>query len=237
MALDAVGSTNDEAFRLAREGAAEITMVTARSQTGGRGRRGRTWASPPGNLYSSFLLRPDRPAAGLAELSFVAAVAAAEACSGLLPASAGVELKWPNDLLIDGAKLSGILVETEQGPDGRPVVALGIGINVAHAPEGTPYPATALSHHAAVVLEDVASALGAAVARWYGLWLDQGFAPVRAAWSAAAIRPGRPLSVRIGQETIAGGFAGIDESGALLLDLPAGTRRRVLAGDVIFQTG
>ena len=235
VALDAVGSTNDEAFRLGREGAPEITLVTARCQESGRGRRGRTWSSPEGNLYASFLLRPPLPLARLPELSFVAAVAAGEACGSLLPAGRRIELKWPNDVLIEGAKLAGILTETEAAPGGGHLVAVGIGINVASAPPHAAYPVTGLSDHATVTVGMVRDRLSDRLAHWYAIWLAEGFRPVHAAWSLAALPRGRALAVRIGQETIEGGFAGIDEAGALLLDLPAGDRRRILAGDVMLQ--
>lgn len=235
VALDEVGSTNDEALRLGREGAPDLTLVTARSQNAGRGRRGRQWSSPVGNLYCSFLLRPACPAGRLAELGFVASVAAAEACNGLLPPPLGVELKWPNDLLLGGAKLSGILLETIEEVPGERLVAVGIGINVAAAPKDTPYPATCLTDHGPIAVADVARMLALRFAERYRQWRDDGFAPVRRAWTALATGRGRPVTVRIGTELLQGAFAGIDEAGALLLELPSGARRRILAGDVMFQ--
>lgn len=227
--LERVGSTNDEVLDRARAGAAELTLVVAAEQTGGRGRRGRTWHSPRGNLYASLLLRPVCPAQRLSEIGFIGAVAAAEACNLLLGGRGRVELKWPNDLLRDGAKVAGVLVEAEGDTDDRRV-ALGIGINIASAPAGLPYPATVLDGLAVVDLRD---ALAERLAFWYRRWRDEGFAPVRAAWVANAAPPGRSIAVRIEGEVVQGRFGGIDETGALILDLPAG-RRRVLAGDVLF---
>ncbi len=135
--LDSVGSTSDEALRLAREGAPHGTVVTAREQTAGRGRVGRAWASPPGNLYLSVLLRLDLPVARIAELSFVAALAVAETVDAFVAGRAS--LKWPNDVLIDGAKVAGILIEQADG-----VAVIGIGVNVAHCPSGLAYPVTSL---------------------------------------------------------------------------------------------
>ncbi|MCC7274868.1 MAG: biotin--[acetyl-CoA-carboxylase] ligase, partial [Alphaproteobacteria bacterium] len=221
--------------RRGREGAPDLTLVVAGEQTGGRGRRGRPWRSPPGNLYASLLLRPGCPAQRLPEIGFVAAVAAAEACDALL-APARVELKWPNDLLVGGAKVGGILLETEGAADAERVVALGIGINIACAPEGMPYPAACLSGitGAPVPLAGVRDGLARRFVAWYARWRDEGFAPVRAAWIAHAPAIGRPLAVRVEKAVLEGAFAGIDEAGALILDLPAGDRRRVLAGDVLF---
>ncbi len=235
VALDAVGSTNDEAFRLGREGAPDLSLVTARSQHAGRGRRGRNWSSPAGNLYASFLLRPECPVGRLSELGFVASVAAAEACNGLLPPARRVELKWPNDLLLGGGKLAGILLETIEEAPGQRLVAVGIGINIAAAPGDTPYPTTCLAAHAPVEVAAVRDALADRFADRYGEWRRAGFAPARAAWRSMAMDQGRPLTVRIETELVEGAFGGIDDAGALLLHLPSGGTRRVLAGDVMFQ--
>jgi len=132
VALQSVGSTNDEATRLAETGAAEGTVVWSREQTGGRGRRGRHWASPIGNLYSSTILRPACSAPRAAELGFVAALAVAD----MVPAGRDVRVKWPNDVLVDGGKIAGILPESAIGAGGEVEhVVLGIGVNVAFAPQ------------------------------------------------------------------------------------------------------
>lgn len=235
VALDAVGSTNDEAFRLAREDAGDITLVTAVSQGAGRGRLGRTWTSPPGNFYGSFLVTPAEPGARLSDLAFVAAVAAAETCRALVPAERRIEIKWPNDVLVDGAKVCGILTETEAATGGRRHVVAGIGINVTSGPADAPYPVAALGAHGPATVDAVRALLADRFACWYGIWTADGFAPVRAAWSAIAIRAGRPIQVRLGPETLEGGFGGIDADGALLLDQTGG-RRRVVAGDVMLRT-
>lgn len=235
VALEAVGSTNDEAFRLARAGASGITLVTAVSQGSGRGRMGRAWASPPGNFYGSFLVTPARPGARLSDIAFVAALAAAETCRAVLPADRRIEIKWPNDILVEGAKVCGILTETEAAPDGLRHVVSGIGINVATEPAAAPYAVTALARHAAVTVAAVRELLSQRFACWYGIWLADGFAPVRAAWTAVAIGAGRPIQVRLGTEVLEGGFGGIDIDGALLLDAAAG-RRRIVAGDVMLRT-
>ena len=229
-----LGSTNDEARRLAADGAQAGTVVVAAEQTAGRGRQGRAWTSPPGNLHATVLLRPGVPARRLGELALLAGVAVAEAVAGLLPArTAGppVALKWPNDVLVSGAKIAGILIEQE-----GEAALLGIGINVAHRPGGTPYPATALALAGAtaeveVVLDRLLAALGAGLS----LWQAQGFAAIRAGWLTWAHPPGTLLRVRLGGATegatITGRFAGLDPGGALLLDTEAG-QRRIVAGEV-----
>ena len=223
-----LGSTNDEARRLAREGAAEGTVVTALEQTAGRGRHGRGWASPPGNLYLSLLLRPGLPPGRLGELAFLAGLAVAETAAALLPAGRAVTLKWPNDVLVDGAKTAGILIEQE----GEAAI-LGIGLNLAHCPADTPYPATALA--AAGAEADVAAArarllerLAAALSCWRG----EGFAAIRAAWLARAHPLGAALSVRLPEGVIAGRFAGLDPAGALLIETANGPRR-ITSGEVL----
>ncbi len=223
-----LGSTNDEARRLAREGAAEGTVVTALEQTAGRGRHGRGWASPPGNLYLSLLLRPNLPPGRLGELAFLAGLAVAETVAALLPAGRAVTLKWPNDVLVDGAKTAGILIEQE-----AEAAVIGIGLNLAHCPADTPYPATTLA--AAGAETGVAAAraclldrLAAALVRWRG----EGFAPIRSAWLARAHPLGAALSVRLPEGAITGRFAGLDPGGALLIETVDGPRR-ITSGEVL----
>lgn len=235
VALETVASTNDEAFRLAREGASGITLVTAVSQGAGRGRLGRAWASPPGNYYGSFLVTPSQADARLSDIAFVAALAAAETCRAVLPADRRIEIKWPNDILVEGAKVCGILTETEAAAGRLRHVVSGIGINVASHPADAPYAVTALSRHTSVEVDAVREHLSQRFARWYGIWLADGFAPVRAAWTTVAIGAGWPIQVRLGTEVLEGGFGGIDIDGALLLDAAAG-RRRIVAGDVMLRT-
>lgn len=233
VALGSVGSTNDEAHALARQGAADRTAVTAVEQLGGRGRRGRAWASPPGNLYLSAILRPACPAGQAAQLSFVAALAVRDMVRRFLPESVPVALKWPNDVLVDGRKISGILLET--GPvSGGDVeyVILGMGINLAHFPEEAERPAISL---AALGTDPgvgpAGDALLQALAHWDSLWRSRGFAPIREAWLRDAIGLGASIQVRLPGSTLEGVFADLDRDGALLLQQPGG-RRQITAGDV-----
>jgi BirA family transcriptional regulator, biotin operon repressor / biotin---[acetyl-CoA-carboxylase] ligase len=213
-------------------------MVWGLEQTAGRGRRGRGWHSPPGNLYVSIVLRPGKPAAQAALIGFVAAVALADALADLGVAGDHLQLKWPNDVLVDRAKVAGILIEASaafgQAPDW---LVLGMGVNIAHAPEGTPYPAATLRAVglATLTVEALLEALAGRLARWYGRWQAEGFMPVRAAWLKRAVGLGEPIEVRLERQTLQGRFAALEEDGALTLELPEGERRRVTVGDVFFR--
>jgi BirA family biotin operon repressor/biotin-[acetyl-CoA-carboxylase] ligase len=236
-AHETIGSTMEECRRLAGEGAAEGSLVWAGEQTAGRGRRGRSWASPPGNLYLSLLLRPGMPPGEGAKLGFVASLAMGGALAALLPqGEARVRLKWPNDLLIEGSKAAGILLEGLSGPDGRLAgVILGIGVNVASFPTDTPYRATSLS--AAGGRADPVLLLRGFAERFpgcYDSFRRKGFGPIRAAWMERAAGIGQPIEVRLEQETVAGRFSTLDEEGRLWLDLADGSRRSFSAGDVFF---
>ncbi len=227
--FDAVASTNDEAKRLAAEGAPEGTWVVATEQTGGRGRRGRAWSSPPGNLYSSLIVRPEGPIAAMTALSFVAAVAVGEALL-TLDSALPLAYKWPNDVLVGGRKVCGILLESGGSP---PWVVIGIGLNVAHHPDDTERPATSLvAAGLNASLAAVRDSLGRALENTYLRWRDQGFDPVRQAWLARAIGLGRPIVVRLPDRELQGVFAALADDGALLLDQSDGQRRRIDAGDV-----
>jgi len=227
VALDSVGSTNDEAARLADAGAPEGTVVWSREQTGGRGRRGRHWASPVGNLYTSTILRPDCAAGRAAELGFVAALAVAD----IVPAGRPLRVKWPNDVLVDGGKVAGILLESAIGQTGQVQhVVAGIGVNVGFAPQlpEMRYPGAALGGSVETALEKLAAALSARLAEWR----REGFATVRAAWLAKAGPIGAEVDVKLGEELVRGRFAGLDREGALLLDTAAGPRK-IVSGELL----
>ncbi|HEX8191814.1 MAG TPA: biotin--[acetyl-CoA-carboxylase] ligase [Allosphingosinicella sp.] len=220
--VDETGSTNDDLAALARAGAAEGLWLRADRQTGGRGRQGRAWSSPPGNLYASTLvrLRPGDPPAPT--LALVAAVALHEAASHYAP---GILIKWPNDLLAGGAKLSGILLERADDS-----VVIGFGVNLAHHPTDIERTATSIAALAGAAPEPSAflETLADALARWLGRWRSDGVAALRRAWLAAAHPPGTALTAA-GEQGL---FDGLDETGALRLRLADGTVRVVHAGDV-----
>jgi BirA family transcriptional regulator, biotin operon repressor / biotin---[acetyl-CoA-carboxylase] ligase len=234
-----LGSTNDEARRLAQAGAAAGAVVWAAEQTAGRGRRGRAWASPPGNLYLSLLLRPAGSPARAAQLGFVAAVALGEALDRLAGPDLALRFKWPNDVLAGGRKLAGILLESAAGADGQlDFVIIGLGVNLVSAPPSLEFPATSLADQGvagitpAMLIEGFAGDFAA----WAGRWEAQGFAPLRAAWLRRAIGLGEAVRVRLDRLTLDGRFADLDQDGALLLDGADG-RRRIAAGDVFPALG
>ena len=237
VALDEVASTNEEAARLAAEGAPDGTVVWARRQSAGRGRRGRQWVSPEGNLYCSVILRPDAPLASAAGLSLAAAVAAGDMVAGFLPGRK-VEHKWPNDILVDGAKIAGILLEASGGPHRRVEwVVIGCGVNLAVHPSGEGLLATDLGCERGAPVEpgEALSALLESLHRWRGQWETAGIRPVRDAWLARARGLGGEIAVRLPREEIRGRFEGLDETGALLLRLADTTVRTISAGDVFFR--
>jgi BirA family biotin operon repressor/biotin-[acetyl-CoA-carboxylase] ligase len=231
---DEIDSTNEEARRLAVAGEAGPLWLTAARQTAGRGRRGRAWETASGNLAATLLIRPERSQGEWAQLSFTTAIAAADMAAGFAP-QARIALKWPNDVLADGRKLAGILLETASGPS--PALAIGIGINLAHHPDGTEFPATSLPALGAKVpsADDALTALAAGFARWYEVWRDQGFAAIREAWLARAAGLGARIRARLATEERSGLFEGIDENGALLLNEGFGRASVLPAADIFFR--
>ena len=236
--LDSVESTNDEAMRLASAGAEDGTLVWAREQTKGRGRQGRDFASPRGNLYLSLVLRPECEVATAAQLSFVAALGLGDAIGSVAPALLEVTYKWPNDVLLNGRKVSGILLESRTDADGALAwLILGMGVNVRHFPENAGFPATSLHYEGTpptVTEVELLEAFSRHFMSWVNRWLEDGFAPIRRAWLNHAHGRGETIQVRLPRETLSGTFADLDESGALVLELAGGERRRISAGDVYF---
>jgi len=237
VALDSVDSTNDEAARRAAAGAPEGLLVWALRQSEGRGRGGRRWHSPPGNLHCSLLLRVARDPAGASELAFVAALAVRQSVAELV-SGCRVLCKWPNDVLIDGLKVAGVLLEAEP-EDGATRVVVGIGVNVAHHPGDTLYPATHLAAHAgrSVTVADVLDRLAPALLGWRDLWLRDGFGPIREAWLAHAAGLGRSITARLPGRELKGRFLSLDRRGALALRTADGQTHLVAAGDVFPGTG
>ena len=237
VALDRIDSTNAEAARRAEAGAEDGTLVWAREQSSGRGRQGRTWDSPPGNLYLSLVLRPECPPADAAQLGFVAALAVGDTIGTVGPPMLEVTYKWPNDVLLNGRKVSGILLESKTTPDGAMTwLVLGVGINVVSFPEGTETPATCIRFEgAAPDLNEVAvlEAFTRHMLSCVNRWLEDGFAPVRQSWLNHAHALGEEISVRLSNQTLTGTFRDLDERGALILDLADGRQRTIAAGDVL----
>jgi BirA family transcriptional regulator, biotin operon repressor / biotin---[acetyl-CoA-carboxylase] ligase len=226
-----LASTNLEALTLARAGERGPLWVTAGRQSAGRGRRGRTWTSEPGNLFASLLLTEPAPPEHWSELSFVAALAIHDTIADVAPAARPqLAIKWPNDLLLAGAKFAGILTEGEGA-----TVAVGIGVNCTSHPADTDYPATNLAAAGfAISPEAVFSALSAKMIGRLAQW-NQGehCATIRTDWLSRAAGLGDTISVRLAERELSGRFETIDDMGQLVLVEPEGTRYAIAVGDVV----
>jgi BirA family biotin operon repressor/biotin-[acetyl-CoA-carboxylase] ligase len=232
IAYEALGSTNAEALSLARAGERGPLWVTALSQSAGRGRRGSTWVSPPGNLYATLLLHEPSAPEYAPQLSFVTALALHDAVAECAPQIGPIlKVKWPNDLLLGLAKLAGTLIEGQSEP--AFVVAIGIGVNCAAHPHDTPYPATDLGVAGALVTPAQAfAALSAAMLRRLAQWQrGQGFSSIRADWLKRAAGLGQDIRVRLPERELCGRFHGLDDAGRLLVQ-QAGGLTAVTAGEV-----
>lgn len=234
--LDETVSTNTDAKRAAEAGEAEGLVIQARRQTAGRGRYGRSWESPEGNLYVSVLLRPCCSLQAAGHYTFVAAMAVYETVQSVLPGT-NIKLKWPNDVLVEKKKISGILLEAAPVDNNVvPWLVIGVGMNVQHYPEQSLYPATSLAAEGAqgVMPDAMLGKLLQSLDFWRSVFMRDGFAPVRAAWLRQA-QTG-PLKVTLPDETVEGTFAGFDAAGRLIVRLPDGVERFLSAGDVFFAT-
>ncbi|MBQ0822929.1 biotin--[acetyl-CoA-carboxylase] ligase [Microvirga sp. HBU67558] len=243
LSLEATNSTNDDSLQAARAGDRGKLWITAREQLAGRGRHGRQWSSPPGNLYASLLLIDPCDMRSAPQLGFVAGLAlheAVEAVSGI--SAPRLSLKWPNDLLLDGAKVSGLLLEGHRlQPNGPLAIVIGFGVNVAFAPSGTPYPATALrSVRPRLAREEVFTVLSSAFARTFSAWrtstrgnVSDPFGAIRQLWMERAAGLGQQVTLRLPSGEKAGVFEGLDPSGRLQLKSTAGMEL-IDAGDLYF---
>jgi BirA family transcriptional regulator, biotin operon repressor / biotin---[acetyl-CoA-carboxylase] ligase len=234
--FDAIDSTNEEARRRAATGERGPLWIWAKSQTAGRGRRGREWESPEGNLMATLLIAPGVSAPEAARLSFVTALAVYDLAAAYATRSV-VRVKWPNDVLIDGKKVAGILLESsgDAGVDVLPWVAIGIGVNLMHAPATAQYPATFVGAHGPV--PTAAEALADLAEAWetrFRTWRVSGFGAIREAWLSVAAGLGQSIEVRLPGETLTGRFETLMPDGALSLTLPSGARRAITAGEVFF---
>ncbi|WP_027486189.1 biotin--[acetyl-CoA-carboxylase] ligase [Allorhizobium undicola] len=237
-ALDTVDSTNVVALQRGRAGDPGNLWITARQQTGGKGRRGRPWVSEPGNLYASLLLIDPAPMERISSLPLAVALAVHRAVRCVLPVSAPpVEVKWPNDVLIGRAKTCGILLEAEVMPSGRHALVIGVGINIAHKPEQASYATTSLADHGATASpEDVFAHLFAAMADTLLLWnRGEGVGEITQRWRELACGIGEKIIVNLPDRSITGTFSGIDEHGMLLLDRGSQGIAPIAAGDVFFE--
>ncbi len=229
---ETLGSTNAEALARARAGERGALWISAKAQDAGRGRRGSAWTSSPGNLFATLLLSDPSPPPLAPQLSFVAALALHDAVAECAPQIGPLlKVKWPNDLLLGGAKLAGILIEGESEPSFA--VVIGFGVNCVAHPPNTPYPATDLAAAGALVEPGrVLVALAEAMQRRLAQWArGDGFAGIRADWLKRAAGLGKDIRVRLPEREFSGRFEGLDDAGHLLVRGPAGLVT-VTAGEV-----
>ena len=232
---EVLASTSTLLKQRADAGEAEGLAIQALRQSAGRGRQGRGWDSPAGNLYISVLLRPAVALRDAPQWSFVAAVALADTIKTLLPEAAKLTLKWPNDLLLDGAKAAGILVETGVAPSHTlDWICIGMGVNIATKPSLPDRATACLAEYlpAPPAPEVLAAALLQNLAHWHDLRLAQGFAPIRDVWLRHAPAMGAPVSVKRDGALIEGSFAGLSPEGGLLL-AKGREVQLILAGEVV----
>jgi len=236
--LDVAESTQDELRLLAEEGAVEGTVVMAERQTKGRGRLGRNWVSPPGKgIWMSLLLRPPVPLPLTPQLTLLAAVALSRAISATVP-SLPIGIKWPNDLLVGGRKISGILLESAAEDERLKYVVVGMGISVNL--DADDYPEDMLAKVVSLKMasgetidrSELAACILEQFEKLYGLYLEQGFDPIRTLWEARSVTLGRPAVLYTPQGEVNGIPRGLDDMGGLLVDLPDGSRRTIYSAEV-----
>lgn len=239
LTYDVLDSTSAEAKRLAGGGASHGAVIWAKRQTAGRGRMGREWVSAEGNLFVTVLLSPTAPLAECSQLSFVAALAVADTLEAIMPDAAAVRCKWPNDVLVNGKKISGILLEsftTKQLVSEQQWIAVGVGINVDNFPEHVLFPATCLTVEGVELISAkiVLSRFVHNFIHRYDQWEAKGFKPIEKDWSKRAYHLNDPVEVIVGEERIGGVFTGIDAEGRLLLSDGKKTMSPITAGDVFY---
>lgn len=237
LALAETDSTNAEALKLASNGDAGNLWITAERQLAGRARRGRTWVSEPGNLYASLLLIDPAESDALATLPLVVSLALYEALAQALPDITGrLKIKWPNDLLLDGKKLSGILLEAQPDSFGRTAVVIGCGINCQHFPDNPLYPATSLETAGFDLSpNELFSHLAHSMARQLRIWAQGvGFSNIRRDWLDRCQGLGQEIVARFSDREIAGKFIDLNEDGLLLLCDKMGQIHKISAADIFF---
>ena len=238
--LETVDSTNAEARRRALAGEPGPLWIWSARQSQGRGRGGREWVSQPGNLFASLLIGLNCPLRVASQLALVAGIVTFDTIAKLIAYEGRSEvlLKWPNDVLLAGEKVAGMLLENVGGVnENRSVVVIGTGINLASHPENLPQPAVSLASYGMTVTPaDALEALAASTLEWLNRWGEGAcFPTIRRAWLDRAGPTGRPLTVRVGSQEAEGVYGGLDADGALRLLMPGGGEYRVTAGDVFFS--
>lgn len=229
--LPIIDSTNEYARKLARNGYPHGVVVWAHEQTAGKGRQGNTWVSEPGNLFMSMIVRPKVNVAQIGQLALLAGVALANVLESFMPAAVQIQLKWPNDVFINGRKAAGILVETEsQGMLQVPWAIVGVGVDITSAPENAIClrDVGVTSYESSHVMEFMAKEIAMLIKKWE----KSGFESIREAWIERAYKLGETITARLPKENITGIFEGLDKHGALLLTAEDGAQRVINSGEV-----
>lgn len=238
--METVDSTNAEARRRALAGEPGPLWIWTARQSQGRGRFGREWISQHGNFFASLLIRLNCPLQVAGQLALLAGIITYDAIAKLIAYEGRSELllKWPNDVLLSGEKLAGMLLENVGAMgDNRSIVVMGTGINLANHPEGLPQPAVSLAAYGMTVTPaDALEALASSTDDWLKRWGEGScFPTIRRAWLDRAGQTGRPLTVKLGGEETEGVYGGLDADGALRFLTPDGAEHRIFAGDVFFS--
>lgn len=230
-----IDSTNKEAKRRIEEGAKSGLWITATEQTGGRGRGDRKWVSKPGNLYCSLIIDAGNDLQKSSQLTFVTSLAVRDTIEKFLKYS-DIKCKWPNDVLVEGKKISGILLETySNSHEGNPFIIIGIGINIEHHPEVALYEATHINEHSDnnFCYADLFFILTEKIAHWLNIWHNEGFNMIRQEWMKHSMGLGKTITVRLPKQELVGRFVDLDSDGALKLDIN-GEIKLIHSGDIFF---
>ena len=232
--LESAGSTNDEAKAAAQALAVDGTVIWTPHQAAGRGTHGRDWTSPPGNLAVSILKRPRMPMRFAAQAALVSAVALADALPSIGLAAQRIKLKWPNDVMVDGCKISGILVEGAAADSSVEWIVAGVGVNVLHHPIETRHPATNLADaNVHTTPEAVLEAFLASFDSWWGRWRRYDFQVIATAWMARTQHvPGEMLSLTQGRDRISAVYKGLAVDGALVVEGEDGIETQITSGEI-----
>ncbi len=232
--FDTLPSTMDEARSRVLQGAEEGSVIVAFHQSQGRGRRRRVWESGPGNLYFTYITYLDIPLSKAPQLSFVACVAVGEILRPLLPPSNSLAYKWPNDVLLNEKKVSGILLEVVHVPEKKEIGCLiGCGVNLKFYPEKGLYPTTSLHNEGIYLsLEEVLHGISSSLQHYILLWRKQGFSPIQTLWMKRAANLEKKITLTLDEKTYEGIFEGIDEAGLLVLKTAEG-RVSLMAGEIL----
>jgi BirA family biotin operon repressor/biotin-[acetyl-CoA-carboxylase] ligase len=238
--METVDSTNAEARRRALAGEPGPLWIWSARQSQGRGRGGREWISQYGNLFASLLIRVNCPLRVAGQLALLAGIISFDTIAKLVAYEGRSEilLKWPNDILLAGEKVAGMLLENVgSANESRSIVVIGTGINLASHPENLPQPAVSLATYGMTVTPaNALESLAATTHEWLGRWGEGScFPTIRRAWLDRAGPTGRRLTVRVGSQEVEGVYGGLDADGALRLLMPDGGEYRVTAGDVFFR--